>query len=531
MTAPTLIGYQRPRIYHPPLSAVPDLCTIGDEIVDLAELAGLYLDDWEGWVLRESATVRQETFWNPYTDRMEHFWAAFEVGVMVSRQNGKGSIIEARELAGLFLLGERLIVHTAHQFDTSKEAFERIMMLVEDTPELDQHVMRVSRSHGEEGIEVRIKIFDEDGNWTGERRPKQRLRFRTRTAGGGRGFSGDCVILDEAMILGKEAVGALMPTLSARPNPQLMYFGSAGDKASTQFGHIRARGIKGGDPSLFYGEWSAELCTPFCTPDCTDHDRRDSHETYRKTNPGVGIRISVDHIDKERRSMPFEVFNRERLGVGQWPTEDDSWNVFDKDVWEARKDPNSMIAGNYALAFAVAPDRSWSAIAVAGINDDDMTHVEITGNEDKGLDHRPGCQWTIPRVIEICKKLRPKIIVVDKATPAGELLDELNTALKAEKMRIRIVHPDTRDFAQACGAFFSGIEPREGEVPTIVHIGQAPLTTAAATTETRKLNGMIAWTTETEGVDISPLNGATNAVWGFKKFVYGKSSKPMVAWR
>jgi hypothetical protein len=29
-------------------------------------------------------------------------WAAFEVGLDVSRQNGKGGILEARELAGLF---------------------------------------------------------------------------------------------------------------------------------------------------------------------------------------------------------------------------------------------------------------------------------------------------------------------------------------------------------------------------------------------------------------------------------------------
>jgi hypothetical protein len=36
-------------------------------------------------------------------------WAAFTVGLMVSRQNGKGSILEARELAGLFLLGERFL--------------------------------------------------------------------------------------------------------------------------------------------------------------------------------------------------------------------------------------------------------------------------------------------------------------------------------------------------------------------------------------------------------------------------------------
>ena len=38
-------------------------------------------------------------------ERADGNWSAFEVGVNVPRQNGKGGIIEARELAGLFLLG------------------------------------------------------------------------------------------------------------------------------------------------------------------------------------------------------------------------------------------------------------------------------------------------------------------------------------------------------------------------------------------------------------------------------------------
>ena len=57
---------------------------------------------------------------------------------------------------------------------------------MEDNPDFSRRVKRVSRSHGEEGIELT----------TG-----QRIRFRTRTKGGGRGFSGDCLILDEAMVL------------------------------------------------------------------------------------------------------------------------------------------------------------------------------------------------------------------------------------------------------------------------------------------------------------------------------------------
>ena len=116
--------------------------------------------------------------------------------------------IEARELAGLFLLGERLIIHSAHQFDTSLEAFRRLETLIEGSDELSRRVKKATHSHGEEGIELL------NG---------QRIRFRTRTKGGGRGFTGDCLILDEAMVLSEAFYGALLPTLSARSmtaNPQ-----------------------------------------------------------------------------------------------------------------------------------------------------------------------------------------------------------------------------------------------------------------------------------------------------------------------
>src|ERR1017187_6126617 len=183
-------GVQRPRICSVP----PSVSSTGEEAIELAAMAGLNLDPWQKFVLTESLNERPDSK-----------WAAFEVGLVVSRQNGKGGLLEARDLAGLFLLGERLIIHSAHQFDTSMEAFERLLALIEGTPELSKRVKHrgVIRSHGAEGIVLK------NG---------QRIRFRTRTKGGGRGFTCDCLILDEAMIIPEAMHSALLPTLSARPN-------------------------------------------------------------------------------------------------------------------------------------------------------------------------------------------------------------------------------------------------------------------------------------------------------------------------
>lgn len=212
--APDPAGTQVPRLCLLPPAAVT---SAGTECIELAALAGLHLDPWQQFVLHGALG-----------QRADGKWAALEVGLMVSRQNGKGGIIEARELGGLYLFGEQLITHSAHEFKTSQEAFRRVLALIEDTPDLDRRVARVRTSHGEEGIELKTR---------------QRLRFLARSRGSGRGFTGDCTILDEAMILRDAAVAALFPTMSARPNPQVWYLGSAGDEGSEVLGRVRSRAL------------------------------------------------------------------------------------------------------------------------------------------------------------------------------------------------------------------------------------------------------------------------------------------------
>jgi hypothetical protein len=81
---PDLVGEQRPRICH-----VPEyVSSAGEEAVDLAAMAGLYLDPWQQFELAHSLG-----------ERADGKWAAFEVGTVIPRQNGKDAMLEARELA------------------------------------------------------------------------------------------------------------------------------------------------------------------------------------------------------------------------------------------------------------------------------------------------------------------------------------------------------------------------------------------------------------------------------------------------
>lgn len=469
-----LKGWQEPPI----LSAPPRVSSAGQEAVELAASAGLFLDPWEALVLEEALG-----------ERPGGKWAAFEVAVLVSRQNGKGSILEARELAGLYLFGERLILHSAHEFKTAQEAFRRVLSLIEQTPDLEKRVQRVRTSHGEEGIEL-----------VGG----QRLRFVARSTGSGRGFSGDCVILDEAYNLPDASVDALMPTMAARPNPQLWYTSSAPDKRLApcdQLGRVRRRALKGGDRSLAYLEWSISPHRDECGPGCGEHDDPDAPESWAKANPGLGYRITVEHVARERASMSDAGFLRERLGVGNYPVEGDGWAVIPEDAWTALVDQASQPADPVAFAADVTPERSAGAIAVCGRRADGLLHVEV-------VDHRPGTGWIVERLGDLLQRWKPCAVVVDASGPAGSLIADLDAA------GIAVVTPKAREAAQACGMFYDAVVPSEGNRPTLRHLDQAPLNSAVAGAQKRPLGDAWAWARRGSGVDISPLVAATLALWG-----------------
>jgi hypothetical protein len=462
-------GRQQPRLSWVP----PCVDSSGQEAVELAHAAGLHLDPWEELVLRESLGERQDGK-----------WSAFEVGVMVSRQNGKGSILEARELAGLFLLGERLIVHSAHLFDTSLEHFRRLKHLIEGTPEFSRRVKKngIKNSHGEEGIEL-------IGG--------QRIRFRTRTKGGGRGFSADLLVFDEAMVLPESSHNAILPTLSARPNPQVWYAGSAVDQwiheHGVVFAGVRERGLEGGQDALAYFEWSAAgVENPQEAADIA-LDRN----AWAEANPGFGIRISDEYIENEQRSLTPRGFAVERLGIGDWPRTDGfDTQVIAPETWAARRNVKSAVKDPVRLAFDVSPDRASAAIGIAGKNAEGKWHVEV-------VDRRRGTGWVVPELIRLLESHGISEPMCDGIGPAGSLVPQL------EEKGIDVETLTGREHAEACGAFYD--ECAEGG---LCHIGQESLDSAIKGASQRSLGDAWLWSRKSSATDITPLVACTIALRG-----------------
>jgi hypothetical protein len=466
-------GWQQPPIETVP----PSVSTAGQEAIDLAARAGLRLDPWQQYVLRRGMG-----------EDLDGSWSAFEVAVNVPRQNGKGGIIEARELWGLFIGGEQLILHSAHEFKTAKNAFKRIERLIRGCPDLHKRVKAYRYTVGEESIELHSG---------------QVLRFIARSKGSGRGFTGDCNILDEDMILGDEAMDALLPTMAAVANPQIWYLGSAGIGApSVQLGRLRRRAlaaVEAGDPdpSLAYFEWSADLHVDECPTGCTDHDDAASDESVLKANPAVGFRLTLEKVRNERLTLSPAGYARERLGVGDYPSDSaDTWQVIGEDAWRALAAAESEPSDPVAFAIDMTPERSHAAICVAG-EWRGGTHVEV-------VDHRPGTGWILDRAAELHEKWRPRCWVVDGGGPAGSLIADLE-----ERLGVEVVQPKAREVAASCGQFYDAVSEQ-----TLSHLDQAPLASALAGAQKRPLGDAWAWARRLVSVDISPLVAVTLAKWG-----------------
>ena len=422
----------------------------------MAASVGLNLDPWQQLVLQGACG-----------ERADGKWSAFEVAVISPRQNGKNGILEARELAGLFLFGEQLILHSAHEFKTAQEAFRRVLNLVETSDELHKRVARVRTSHGEEGIELR----------TGAR-----LRFIARSTGSGRGFSGDCVILDESYALSAQAMGALLPTLSARPNPQVWYTSSAGKRDSSQLMLVRDRGRAGGDPGLAYFEWSAPLNAPV-----------DDVNAWAQANPALGIRIDAEFVQRELAALPLAEFRRERLGIWDDESAGADW-VIPVESWTACADPASEIEDPVVFAPDVSFDRAWASISAAGQRSDGLHAVEV-------IDYRRGTSWVAPRLAELVQRHGALAVGLDPGGPCGSLIPEL------EGLGVPLVLMSARDIAQGCGAFFDGVV--QG---TLRHRDQAELSAAVAAARKRPLGDAWAWARKDAVSEITTLISATVAL-------------------
>lgn len=439
---------------------------VGPGAIALAAKAGLILDPWQAFVIEKSLLERPDG---------KH--AAFEVGLVVPRQQGKGSVIEARELVGLFAMpNERLIIHSAHLFKTAQEAFRRILFLIENVPQLDAKVARVSTAHGSEGIELK------DGS---------RILFMARSAGSARGFSADLIILDEAYNLSQAAMAAMLPTMAAKSmdgDPQIWYASSAGMAGSEVLAELRERAMLGESERLAYFEWSAP-----------DDAAPDDVKAVAMANPGLGRRMSLEHVQSEREAMGDEEFKRERLGI--WAKLGGE-SVFPASTWNDLADEKSEPGERLVFAVDISPSRDSASIALVSHRADGKVHGEVV---ETGV----GTSWLGSSLKRLSERWKPDAVV----TIAGPATEALIPGWKRDGVRVKPIK--FTDYIQACGLFFDMVT--QGR---FVHLGDEKVLNPAvegAKQSWRQDGASWYWSRKQSDIDITPLVALTVAVAGLEK--------------
>lgn len=444
--------------------------------------------------------------------------ASLGAAIIAPRQNLKSWCFELIALGRLLQPGgDRLVVWSAHEVPTAQASFQDLIALIESHRWLEKRVSKISRANGKEGIEFG------SGRW---------IRFRARIKTGGRGLSGDCVILDEAFALQQLHMGALLPILSTRSRAAVFYGSSAGMVSSEVLRGIRDRGRKGGRGAPAYIEWCVpgDLTEPGCKqPKClhavgTKGCTLDREDLWIRANPAAapGRRISLDYLREERGELPPAEFARERLGW--WEDSADGLVTIPVASWEARKDKLSKIAGRRAIALDITPDRRVAAIAGAGWRADDDKHLAL-------IDHRAGTGWVVQRVLDLVEKHDPIAVVVDGASPAATEISALVRAglqvRSEENPNGRLVILGAQDQGRGCGLLFDAIA---GDEPDAWHKGDPILQTALRGAARRDIgDGLWAFGRRKSDHDICPIVAVSMAHYGL--VTAPAESRAMAAWR
>lgn len=497
---------------------IPDrVGSYGDEAVDLAADAGKILDE------EQKLGVDALLSYGP-----QGRWVALESAIIEARQNGKSAaILLPVVLFDLWLLKPDRIVWTAHLFKTSRDAFEDFQRCIETSVALSRRVKKISTSHGEEFIELHPpkKPPREWGPCT----QGAKLEFLARSSGGGRGLGGKRVVMDEALILAAGAMGALMPTLSAREDPQLNYGSSAGKDSSTHLHNLTKRGRKGGDPSLIWVEW----CAPgsWEEPPCV-HGRKclhtvgspgcalDDEAQWAKANHALGKRITYDYVRAERRTLEPREFGRERLGWHETPVSESG--DIDLVGWVKSLDPASKRHGDVTLAVDITPRQDAAAIGLFGMREDGLEHMQL-------LDVRPGTDWIVSRMVELRGILDPVGWAMGRGTYA---------ALEADLGKEDFTRPEEKELPQrgdvavvvgadmsaCCGQMLNATRPTVADDGAleyrIRHIGQVELDTAVAAARIRETADAVVWSRKDSNANISPLCAVSEARWLFQSWAH-----------
>lgn len=478
-----------PTWYTGPVADTPQYVrTFGPEVVDVVQSTGMEPDPEQAWML-------DLLFAEDERDRP----SVFEFDLIAARQMMKTGLILMAELGWLYVTEAGLIVHSAHELDTTAEAFRDLAALIENTEDLSAEL---KPTRGE-----RPGIDQGNGRWAIELKDDRRVKYKARTKSGGRGLSGDKVVLDEGFALTPAQMGSLLGTLAARQDPQVVIASSAGKVDSTVLIEKRDEGRKIGKPRRAYVEYGdphpGEGCErgDKCTHEKTEPGcALDDVERWKTWMPALGGRVQVETILALRDSMPADEFAREFMVW--WDIEEEKEpSAVDFDDWRDLVNRKAKQPDRACIVLDVSPNRATSSIGVAGDGRRDRTLVMSKT--------KPGTTWVVPALVKIQEKRDIVSVALHPGGQAGILIPALIRA------QIEYELLTTVEMAQACAAFQEAV--KHGQIE---HAGQVEFDEAVRNAVVRKSaggEGEVWDRRDKDGADISPVVAGSVAAYRWSK--------------
>lgn len=494
-----LKGHEAPRLYTPPLRELTPQTTLGFDVIWFAtEILKISLLPWQKWLFIHGLEIIGdfEADW--------HFRYR-TVLVIVARQNGKSTMSMVLSLFFLYVLQIGLVIGTSQSVDQAEEVWEGAVDIAEADEDLKSEVEKISRVNGKKALHL-----------TNSRR----YIIQAATRKGGRGKSGDLVLMDELREHQTwDAWGAITKTTMARPNALVWSMSNAGDATSVVMRHLRMQAHKKiGDPdgickaqgeligeaegdmpdddTLALFEWSA-------APGRDIWDR----EGWCEANPSLGYGFLTERALASAAAQDKEsVFRTECLSQEVVSTVEPP---FPEGAWEAGHDKLSAIADDSPLFYGVdvSSDRERASVAVCGLRADQKYHVELIAYER-------GIGWLIDWFRQRGDPLNPlKVAMQGRGAPVSSMLDIIDSI-----DGIKVVECSGPNLTGWSGRFWDAVASTKDDsdldsVP-VMHRPQAALDMAANIAVTRPLgDGAWAWDRKKSMEDISPLV-AVNMAYG-----------------
>lgn len=439
----------------------------GSQAAKLYKATGQTLMDWQQTQIEGLMGTDDAGLWR-YPD-----WC-----LSLSRRNGKGEILAARELWGI-LAAEEKILHTAHRTTTSHDAYERLYRLLQ-IGGFEERPKRVGGRPGtfyaskQYGLE-RIEVFGAGV-----------VAFRTRTDSGGLGEGFDVLIVDEAQEYTAKQQSALTYTVSASKNPQTIYTGTPPTSTSRGdvFGRIRD-GIMTGKSTgaIAWTEWAIDKLT----------EDTGNPDLWYQYNPSLGLILTERNVRREQATGTVD-FNVQRLGLWLSYKQESAITPAEWEVGQVDEVPELEARRYFGVKYGV--DGSNVALSVAAKTKAGKVYVEY-------IDARPvseGTDW----LLEFFRNPKTASVTVDGASGQQLIAD----AMKEAKLRAPVL-PTVKQIIAANAMFDVGIRG------TLQHVKQPTAERIVTNCEKRAIgsNGGFGYKAQIEDVDVAVMDSMILAHW------------------